>query len=154
MLDIDLLLNKYKKKIIIVDKKKSTLENIKKFVDVKEITIGVLTNTHLSLSVENAKNSIYKTENYTIELHLYIVIQNEKSQEYYKNIQSDTSYMAYFKEKTIYIIADNTIGIIETNSDLLMRHVKIEEGITQKNINEKNIYLIDYLSTFDSFSSL
>jgi len=47
------------------------------------------------------------------------------------------------------MIADDSIGIIETNSNLLMKNVEIERGVTKNDINERNIFLNTYLSRFE-----
>ena len=137
-MDFDLLMNKYKDKIVIVDKKEPTTEIIKKLVDIKELPLEIINNKHLKITYDNAKI-----------LRLYQVIPNERSREYYEDIQNDTCYLAFFEEKTVYMIADDSIGIIETNSNLLMKNVEIERGVTKNDINERNIFLNTYLSRFD-----
>ena len=149
MMDFDLLMNKYKDKIVIVDKKEPTTEIIKKLVDIKELPLEIINNKHLKITYDNAKNSIHSKLNEEIILRLYQVIPNERSREYYEDIQSDTCYLAFFEEKTVYMIADDSIGIIETNSNLLMKNVEIERGVTKNDINERNIFLNTYLSRFE-----
>lgn len=148
-MDIEELIKKYQDNIVVVDKKKLVTEVICGLVDIKEIPIGTLTPAHLKFSMENAAHSIQDISGHTINLHLYQVLFNEKSAPYYQDISNDTTYIAYFEEKTVYIIAEDTRGIIETNSNLLFRDVTIARGVTKKQLEDKDLSLIDYLPFFN-----
>lgn len=148
-MDIEELIKKYHDNIVVVDRKKPVTEIIRGLVDIREIPIGTLTPTHLKFSMENVAHYIQDNSDKTINLHLYQVLFNEKSVPYYQDISNDTTYIAYFEKKTVYIIAEDTRGIIETNSSLLFKDVKIARGVTKKQLEDKSLSLIDYLSVFD-----
>ena len=148
-MDIEGVVKKYQDNIVVVDKKRPIVEMIREQVDIKELSIETLTPTHLRFSMENATHSIHSIPDQEIILHMYQVLLNEKSTPYYQDIKNDTTYLSYFEEKTVYIIAEDTIGIVETNSNLLSKHVKMAKGITQKELDSRDLPLLDYLSLFD-----
>ncbi len=53
------------------------------------------------------------------------------------------------KHKEKITLVDDKLGIMETNSNRLFMEIKIKRGITQKDVDEKGIAFMDYLSTFD-----
>lgn len=99
-MDIEELIKKYQDNIVVVDKKKAVAEIILGLVDIREVTIGTLTPTHLKFSMENAAHCIQDNSDQTFNLHLYQVLFNEKSVPYYQDISNDTTHIAYFEEKT------------------------------------------------------
>lgn len=148
-MDIDWLVKKYQDNIVIVDKKRPVAEVIREQVDIKEIPIETLSPTHLKFSMENATHSVHDIPDQKITLHMFQVLLNERSAPYYQDIKNDTTYMAYFEQETVYILVEDTLGIIETNSNLLFRQVKIARGVTQKDLEDKDLPLLDYLSIFN-----
>lgn len=145
MINYDLLLEKYKDKITIVSKKRAALAVIEELVDIKKAPIEILTPTHMNFMVEMATNHGGDKAG----LQLYTVIKNEKSSMYYREISNDTTYKSYFNEETVYLIVDDELGIMETNSSRLFMDFKINRGITQKDVDEKSTAFMDYLSTLD-----
>lgn len=130
MNDISSLLDKYYDRLLVVEAKKSSIEVIKKIVDIKEHSVTGRPSTHY-----------------------YEVIENKKSQPYYKNMGQDSTYSSYFKEPVVYCILDDTGELIETNSELLLRDCKLLRGITRGDINKKNNHLLDYLSVFEAYEN-
>lgn len=152
-MDINWLVEKYQEKIVLVDKKRPVLEVIQEQIDVKEVPIETLTPIHLQFSMENVMHSIDYVPGHAIILHLYEVPLNEKSKVYYENIKIDTTYLSYFEEKTVYMIVEDTIGIIETNSNLLFVQVQMARGITHEELADRNLSLLEYLSTLDQLAT-
>ena len=147
MENVDIMLEKYKDQIVVVDTKKDYLEIIEGIVDVKEININVINEIHLNILQINIENSIYY-DGSPIKIHFYRVEQNKRSSKYYSDITRDTMYKAYFQKPTVYFIYDETIGILESNSNLLINDSKMLRGVTQKDIDSSSFYLMDYLSIF------
>ncbi|WHZ33233.1 hypothetical protein QNK01_11695 (plasmid) [Desemzia incerta] len=147
MENVDVMLEKYKDQIVVVDTKKDYLEIIEEIVDVKEFNINFINEIHLNLLQSNLENSVYY-DGSPIKIHFYKVEQNKRSSKYYSDITQDTMYKAYFQKPTVYFIYDETIGILESNSNLLINDSKMLRGVTQKDIDSSSFYLMDYLSIF------
>lgn len=147
MENVDVMLEKYKDQIVVVDTKKDYLEIIEEIVDVKEFNINFINEIHLNLLQSNLENSVYY-DGSPIKIHFYKVDQNKRSSKYYSDITQDTMYKAYFQKPTVYFIYDETIGILESNSNLLINDSKMLRGVTQKDIDSSSFYLMDYLSIF------
>lgn len=147
MENVDVMLEKYKDQIVVVDTKKDYLEIIEEIVDVKEFNINFINEIHLNLLKSNLENSVYY-DGSPIKIHFYKVEQNKRSSKYYSDITQDTMYKAYFQKLTVYFIYDETIGILESNSNLLINDSKMLRGVTQKDIDSSSFYLMDYLSIF------
>lgn len=147
MENVDVMLEKYKDQIVVVDTKKDYLEIIEEIVDVKEFNINFINEIHLNLLQSNLENSVYY-DGSPIKIHFYKVEQNKRSSKYYSDITQDTMYKAYFQKLTVYFIYDETIGILESNSNLLINDSKMLRGVTQKDIDSSSFYLMDYLSIF------
>lgn len=147
MENVDVMLEKYKNQIVVVDTKKDYLEIIEEIVDVKEFNINFINEIHLNLLQSNLENSVYY-DGSPIKIHFYKVEQNKRSSKYYSDITQDTMYKAYFQKPTVYFIYDETIGILESNSNLLINDSKMLRGVTQKDIDSSSFYLMDYLSIF------
>lgn len=101
----------------------------------------------LELIEQNVKNNIRYADT-PIKLHFYEILKNKKSETYYKEIENtqSMSHKPYFDEPTVFVIYEDYLGLQETNSNSLYRDCIIARGVTQKDIEEKNNYLFDYLS--------
>lgn len=151
---MEALLAKYYDKIIMVDEKKDPLDVLKNLVDIKKLDLNIIHPIQLKI----IKQNIRYDENYNgslINLHLYEVIRNGKSKFYYKELEKkqDISYKPYFEEPTIFVIYEETFGLEETNSDALHRDHIMLCGVTQKDLQEKNQYLFNYLSYISAWEN-
>ncbi|SDK91695.1 MULTISPECIES: hypothetical protein [Alkalibacterium] len=147
MYTIEFLLEKYRNKIIMVDHKKNPFDVLKDLVDIKEIDLNLLHPVQLELIEQNVNN----TKRYgdtPIKLHFYEILKNIKSEAYYNEIENtqSMSHIPYFNEPTVFVIHEDYLGLQETNSNSLYRDCIISRGVTQKDIEEKNDYLFNYLS--------
>ncbi|WP_028274536.1 hypothetical protein [Atopococcus tabaci] len=147
MYTIESLLAKYQDNLIKVDEKKDYLDVLKDLVDIEEVDLHILHPVQLKIIEENIENSADCSKN-PIKLHFYRVIRNDKSGLYYKELEDaqSLSYMPYFKEPTVFVIHEEFRGLQETNSEWLHRDYIMLRGVTQKDIQEKNRHLFNYLS--------
>ncbi len=150
---VELLLSKYQDKIIIVDEKRNSLDILKDLVDIKELDLNIIHPTQLEIIEYNVEN-YDNYDNSPIKLHLYKVIWNKKSGFYYNKLDQpqNISYKPYFEKPTIFVIHDETFGLVETNSELLHRDYIMLRGVTQQDLQEKNQYLFKYLSYIDAWT--
>lgn len=56
------------------------------------------------------------------------------------------------KKETIYIIFEESLGIMETNCNLLAIDFRIRQGIEQEHLDNRDIYFLDYVSNFENRS--
>lgn len=150
MYTVELLLEKYRDKIVMVDERKDSLEILKNLVDLKELDLNIIHPTQLEIIEYNIKNY----DNSPIKLHFYKVIQNINSEVYYKKLEQsqDISYKPYFEGPTIFVVHEETFGVVETNSELLYKDHVMFRGVTQRDLQEKNQYLFKYLSYIDAWT--
>ena len=147
MYTMEYLLEKYKDKIIVKDKKKELSEVLKDLVDVEEVDYECLLSKHRNV-IENSMG-LSKGEGDTDKnLHFYKIIRNKKSEMYYEEAEknNDKLYKLYFDELTVVVIFDDKKGIQQTNSNLLHRDCIIHKGVTKEDIQYKSDYLFHYLS--------
>lgn len=85
MENVDVMLEKYKDQIVVVDTKKDYLEIIEEIVDVKEFNINFINEIHLNLLQSNLENSVYY-DGSPIKIHFYKVEQNKRSSKYYPEL--------------------------------------------------------------------
>lgn len=144
---LDSLLERYHDKLIVVEKKRDSLDILKNLVDIKEIDLNTIHPSQLEIVKQNIKYD----ENYDdspIKLHFYEVVENSKSEFYYNELKrtQSMSYIPYFESPTIFGLHEKILGIEETNSELLYRDYVMLRGVTKKDLQEKNRYLFNYLS--------
>ena len=94
---IDSLLERYHDKLIVVEKKRDSLDILKNLVDIKEIDLNTIHPSQLEIVKQNIKYD----ENYDdspIKLHFYEVVENSKSEFYYNELKrtQSMSYIPYF----------------------------------------------------------
>lgn len=144
---IDSLLDRYHDKLIVVENKRDSLDILKSLVDIKEIDLNIIHPSQLEMIKQNIKYD-GNHNGFPIKLHFYEVIENSKSEFYYKELKraQNMSYRPYFESPTIFVIHEETLGLEETNSELLYRDYVMLQGVTQKDLQEKNQYLFNYLS--------
>ncbi|EPF4498632.1 hypothetical protein [Enterococcus faecium] len=150
MLDTDFLFEKYKEKIHCVKKRKKPLTTLKEMVDVNEIPISKIYKDHLEMLKTNVVNSIYVRKEKTIEFHLFYVEDNLKSKIYCQSYAKNPITLPRLKKGTIYIIFEASLGIMETNCSLLAIDFRIQQGIEQEHLDNRDIYFLDYVSNFEN----
>ncbi|EOH55531.1 hypothetical protein UA3_01861 [Enterococcus faecium EnGen0263] len=150
MLDTDFLFEKYKEKIHCVKKRKKPLTTLKEMVDVKEAPISNVYKDHLEMLKINVVNSIYVRKEKTIEFHLFYVENNLKSKIYYQSYEKKPTTLPRLRKDTIYIIFEESLGIMETNCSLLAIDFRIQQGIEQEHLDNRDIYFLDYVSNFEN----
>ncbi|SFK68979.1 hypothetical protein SAMN04488569_10752 [Marinilactibacillus piezotolerans] len=153
MYTIESLLDKYQDKIIMVNKKKEPLAILKDLADIVEVDLNILHPFQLNIIKENIQYSLGETKK-EVKLHFYKVIDNKKSNIYYNEINKKESldHKPYFEERTVFVIHEETLGIQETNSELLYRDFLMLSGVTKKDLEEKNQYLFSYLSYISAWN--
>ena len=139
---LDSLLERYHDKLIVVEKKRDSLDILKNLVDIKEIDLNTIHPSQLEIVKQNIKYD----ENYEdspIKLHFYEVVENSKSDFYYNELKrtQSMSYIPYFESPTIFVLHEKILGIEETNSELLYRDYVMLRGVMKKDLQEKNRYL-------------
>lgn len=150
LLNFSELLTKYEDSFIYVDERKKTMDVLKQIVDIEEKPIDFFLKKRIELLTINVVNSIYYNPTRNVSIKLFIVINNEKSKKYYQqalNINNRTDSL--FEDEQIYVFIDKSVRIVETNSLLLSSDVRILSGITHENVAKKDIYFMDYISTFE-----
>ncbi|MFS0926149.1 hypothetical protein ACFC37_04000 [Enterococcus durans] len=150
MLNFSELLTKYEDSFIYVDERKKIMDVLKQIVDIEEKTIDFFLKKRIELLTINVVNSIYYNPTRNVSIKLFNVINNEKSKKYYQqasNINNRTDSL--FGDEQIYVFIDKSVGIVETNSLLLSSDARILSGITYENVVKKDIYFMDYISSFE-----
>lgn len=85
-----------------------------------------------------------------LSLHFFEVIRDEKSEKYFNHIHHSTLDHALkdaTEEHAIGVLLEEELGIWETNAPDLSRDFIIKQGITKKDVEEKNTKLLSYLLT-------
>ncbi|MDF3002685.1 MAG: hypothetical protein K0Q48_2804 [Bacillota bacterium] len=77
-----------------------------------------------------------------LDYQLYFVVSNEKSTEYYKD------YLVW-KDKKIYIFIEMNTGIFQTNCNYLGIDLNILRGISNADLEERNMAFKEYISFFE-----
>lgn len=152
MLDSDFLFEKYKKKIHCVKTRNEPLTTLKEIVDIKEAPISSIYKEHLEMLKINVVHSIYDRKEKKIEFRLFYVADNSKSKIYYRSYEKKPTTLLGLKKETIYIIFEESLGIMETNCDLLAIDFRIRQGIEQEHLDNRDIYFLDYVSNFENRS--
>ena len=150
MLNFSELLTKYEDSFIYVDERKKAMDVLKQIVDIEEKPIDFFLKKRIELLTINVVNSIYYNPTRNVSIKLFNVINNEKSKKYYQqasNINNRTDSL--FGDEQIYVFIDKSVGIVETNSLLLSSDARILSGITYENVVKKDIYFMDYISSFE-----
>lgn len=128
------------------------LATLKELVDVKETPISIIYKEHLEMLKINVLHSIYDRKEKTIDFQLFYVADNSKSNIYYQSYAKNPTTLPGLKKETIYIIFEESIGIMETNCDLLAIDFRIRQGIEQEHLDNRDIYFLDYVSNFENRS--
>ncbi|MBO0462279.1 hypothetical protein JZO83_10965 [Enterococcus sp. DIV1298c] len=152
MLDKDFLFEKYKEKIHCVKTRNEPFATLKGIVDIKEAPISTIYNEHLEMLKINVVHSIYSRQEKAIEFRLFYVEDNSKSKIYYQSYAKNPITLPGLKKETIYIIFEESLGIIETNCDLLAIDFRIRQGIEQEHLDDRDIYFLHYVSNFENRS--
>lgn len=150
----ELLLEKYHDRLIIVEEKRSDIEVVKQLVDLKEWSMDILSPIQVEVIKYNIKmHPEYKEE--AINLHLFTVVKNAKSRLYYEEMLAlgHNMYLPFFDEPELMIVWDKTFGLQEVDSNLLSQDFKILKGVTHSDIEEKNLDLMNYLATIESWET-
>ncbi|MFP1648481.1 hypothetical protein [Enterococcus mundtii] len=152
MLDSDFLFEKYKEKIHCVKTRNEPLTILKEIVDIKEAPISSIYKEHLEMLKINVLHSIYDRKEKKIEFRLFYVADNSKSNIYYQSYAKNPITLPGLKKETIYIIFEESLGIMETNCNLLAIDFRIRQGIEQEHLDNRDIYFLDYVSNFENRS--
>lgn len=152
MLDSDFLFEKYKEKIHCVKTRNEPLATLKELVDVTETPISIIYKEHLEMLKINVLHSIYARKEKKIEFRLFYVADNSKSNIYYQSYAKNPITLPGLKKETIYIIFEESLGIMETNCNLLAIDFRIRQGIEQEHLDNRDIYFLDYVSNFENRS--
>nr|WP_240145264.1 hypothetical protein [Enterococcus mundtii] len=100
----------------------------------------------------NVLHSIYARKEKKIEFRLFYVSDNSKSNIYYQSYAKNPITLPGLKKETIYIIFEESLGIMETNCNLLAIDFRIRQGIEQEHLDNRDIYFLDYVSNFENRS--
>ncbi|PQC31480.1 hypothetical protein [Enterococcus mundtii] len=152
MLDKDVLFEKHKEKIHCVKTRNEPLATLKGIVDIKEAPISIIYKEHLEMLKIDVIHSIYSQQEKTIEFRLFYVADNSKSNIYYQSYAKNPITLPGLKKETIYIIFEESLGIMETNCSLLAIDFRIRQGIEQEHLDNRDIYFLDYVSNFENRS--
>ncbi|MGL9894695.1 hypothetical protein [Enterococcus mundtii] len=152
MLDKDFLFEKYQEKIHCVQTRHEPLTTLKELVNVTEAPISIIYKEHLEMLKLNVLHSIYDRKEKTIEFQLFYVADNSKSNIYYQSYAKNPITLPGLKKETIYIIFEESLGIMETNCNLLAIDFRIQQGIEQEHLDTRDIYFLDYVSNFENRS--
>lgn len=128
------------------------LATLKELVDVKETPISIIYKEHLEMLKINVRHSIHDRKEKTIEFRLFYVADNSKSNIYYQSYAKNPITLPGLKKETIYIIFEESLGIMETNCNLLAIDFRIRQGIEQEHLDNRDIYFLDYVSNFENRS--
>ncbi|WP_411161408.1 hypothetical protein [Enterococcus mundtii] len=128
------------------------LATLKELVDVKETPISIIYKEHLEMLKINVRHSIHDRKEKTIEFRLFYVADNSKSNIYYQSYAKNPITLPGLKKETIYIIFEESLGIMETNCSLLAIDFRIRLGIEQEHLDNRDIYFLDYVSNFENRS--
>ncbi|MGX7197681.1 hypothetical protein [Enterococcus olivae] len=117
-------------------------------VDIEKMNFSDEDQSALAIVLFNIKNSIFYKGNDTI--CLYQVVLNKKSEKYFKDITLQMGPFLSFEKNTLWVILNEDIGIVSSNSNNLVFDYKLNRGIIQSDIDLKNNYLLDYLSALEN----
>lgn len=149
------LLERFKDKLLFVEKKKEGIESLKELIDMEEDSIRKLTRPHLNSIVGQSIYSKDSVNSKKMDIRLYKVVENSKSRMYYDQLReknaSDQSDSPYFWDRAIYVVVRENKDIMALNNYLLARDCQINQGITDRDYKEKNNHLLLYLEVFDQY---
>ncbi|GEB30285.1 Uncharacterised protein [Enterococcus casseliflavus] len=145
---ISSLLQKHQHQIKIYPTRKQALQTLKELAEVRELSLLELDSKILAIILDNVRDSIFYSGNNS--LSLYQIIKNEKSQKYYSDIDISQIPLLIDQNDKLLVILNDDIGIVLTNSNTLMQDYKIKRGITRADLDERNSYLLDYLSALEN----
>ena len=74
-------------------------------------------------------------------IRLYHVVLNEKSENYFKDANLQMGPFLNLEKNTLWVILNQDIGIVSSNSNNLIIDYKLNRGILQSDIDLKNNYL-------------
>ena len=145
---VDLLLKKHSTQLKIFSKRKDYLETLEELIDIKKMNFSHEDQSVLDIVLFNIKNSIFYKGNDTIRL--YHVVLNKKSENYFKDANLQMVPFLNLEKNTLWVILNQDIGIVSSNSNNLIIDYKLNRGILQSDIDLKNNYLLDYLSAIEN----
>lgn len=144
------LYEKYKDHIDVYNEKPDVIEVIKELVDIEEKPLELLPQEYIGhlkqlMTTDSLESEAQKEPSF----HFFEVSQNEKSEQFFSNIDLHT-VMAHAlsegkHEERIGIVVEQEEGIWETNSLPLYKAFKRKYGVSKKDVTEKTVQLLDYL---------
>ncbi|MFC6464045.1 hypothetical protein ACFP65_03375 [Marinilactibacillus sp. GCM10026970] len=152
--DSKALVTKYLDRLNIVEVKEVPIEVVRKLVDLEEYPLENIVKAHLEILEYNIKCSpAYSGE--AIEIQLYKVVKNEKSQLYYDEIRvsGEGMFQPYFDDLTMVIAVEKTVGVIESGSQLFSYDFSFLRGMTTKELVEASPELTNFLAMIEIFET-
>lgn len=152
--NVSKLLAQYRDRLNIVEVKEDPLEVIKKLVDLEDYALENIVKAQLEILEYNTKQSPAYLGG-KIDLRLYKVVNNEKSQLYYDEIHAfgEGMFQPYFDDVTIVLAVEKTVGVIESDSRLFDYDYAFLRGVTAKELVEASPELTRFLALVEIFET-
>lgn len=152
---IDRLYEENKNNIVIRENKVKPIDTLHALMDVKEHPLTVFFKFRVKILEENARIIFQERKKYAhkekVRLHIYEVVKNEKSRRYYEEFEKTRteSSIPTLENEVVYMIMEEDVGVMETNSLLLSRDFARAHGITEQDLKERNTDFANYITSFD-----
>lgn len=143
----------YKEYAIVHESLPNAVEVLTEIVNTQEKPMNDLDEDYVQRATEMLTIPLPERPNRSSEdlsFHFLEVIRDEKSEKYFNHIHDSVLnhvLKAEPEEYAIGVFLEEELGIWETNSPELSRDFIIKQGVTEKDVEEMNINLLNYLST-------
>lgn len=144
----ELLIKKYKEKVIPKEKNVQDMINfLSHRFDVKQVSLQILSPTYLYYIKKNAQQCSQekgkKLEIEELDFIAYEVIENDKSEEYYKEVDPVTD------DSSVIILIEKNTKYSQVNNRRLQTEILIEWGISQFDYDNNTEEFASYLSRLE-----
>lgn len=110
---------------------------------IKELDSAFFPDYHFILAMQNMLNmplnKNYRVTEADAKLSYYEVVFNSKSELYFDEEKSDFNKVETDGQELLYVIIEEKLGLIETNSNRLWGELLIAQGLTGKDQKDKQI---------------